>query len=208
MRVVVFGAAGRTGRNIVEQALSRGYHVTAFIHKTRGLEEDAEKGLQAAQGDVLYAGDVDLAVAGHDAVLSALGRSSSRRQVTFPGTKNIVEAMEKTGVRRLIVESAFGAGESAKEMSFLDRFLVRGVLLKSSFRDKDRMERCVEKSRLEWTIVRPPRLTDGPRQGRYRAGERIPLSIRSGMSRGDVADFMLDQVEGVEFVNKKPSVGY
>jgi len=208
MKVVVFGAAGRTGKNIVEQALGRGYHVTAFVHKTRGLEEYAEKGLQAVQGDVLVAGDVNRAVAGHDAVLSALGRSSSRRQVTFPGTKTIVEAMEKTGVRRLIVESAFGAGESSNEMPFLDRLLVRGVLLRSSFRDKDMMERCVEKSRLEWTIVRPPRLTNGPRQGRYRAGERIPLSIRSGMSRGDVADFMLEQIEGEEFVNRKPSVGY
>ena len=208
MKVIVFGASGRTGRNIVEQALGRGYHVTAFIHRTRGLEEYAEKGLQAMQGDVLVAGDVDRAVAGHDAVLSALGRSSSRRQVTFPGTKTIVKAMEKAGVRRLIVESAFGAGESAKEMPFLDRFLVRGVLLRSSFRDKDMMERCVEKSSLEWTIVRPPRLTDGPRRGGYRAGECIPLVIRSGMSRGDVADFMLNQVEGEEFVNKKPSVGY
>jgi len=108
----------------------------------------------------------------------------------------------------LIVESAFGAGESAKEMSFLDRFLVRGVLLRSSFRDKDMMEGYVEKSGLEWTIVRPPRLTDGPRRGRYRAGERIPLNIRSGMSREDAADFMLEQVEGKEFINKKPSVGY
>ncbi|HXW95717.1 MAG TPA: SDR family oxidoreductase [Nitrososphaerales archaeon] len=208
MKVLVFGAAGRTGRNIVDQALNRGYQVTAFIHKTRGIEKDVEKGLQAVQGDVLNFGDVERAVAGHDAVLSALGRGSSRRQVTFPGTKNIVEAMEKLGVRRLIVESAFGAGESAKEMSFLDRFLVRGVLLRSSFRDKDMMEGYVEKSGLEWTIVRPPRLTDGPRRGRYRAGERIPLNIRSGMSREDAADFMLEQVEGKEFINKKPSVGY
>lgn len=204
MKVVVFGASGRTGRDIVEQALSRGYQVTIFIHKTGAF---AGK-LQEVHGDVLDAEDVEKAVTGQDAVLSALGNRNAPKPVTFPGTKNIVDVMGKVGVARLVVESAFGAGESAKEISILDRFLVRGVLLRASFRDKDLMEEYVGRSGLKWTIVRPPRLTDGPRKGSYRAGERIPLNIASGMSRADVADFMLNQVEREEFVNKKPSVGY
>lgn len=205
MKIIVFGASGRTGKHIVEQALGVGYEVTAFIHKTRGLER-LEK-LRMDDGDVLDAAGVEKAVAGHDAVLSALGRGSSPGPVSFPGTKNIVDAMDKAGVQRLIVESALGAGDSARKISFVDRLLVRGVLLRSSYKDKDRMEEYVEKSDLEWTIVRPSRLTDGPRRGAYRAGEQIPLNIASGISRADVADFMLKQVESGDFVRKKPSVG-
>jgi putative NADH-flavin reductase len=205
MKIVVFGASGRTGANIVEQALRRGYGVTAFIHKARGPMR-VEK-LRSVEGDALNLGDVEKAVAGQDAVLSALGRGSSPGPVTFPGTKNIMDAMEKHGVKRLIVESAFGAGDSAKEMSLLDRLFIRGILLRSAYRDKDLMEEYVEKSSLKWTIVRPSRLTDGTRKGIYRAGERIPLNVASGISRADVADFMLKQVQAEDFVRKKPSVG-
>lgn len=207
MRIVVFGAAGRTGRNIIEQGLSRGHMVTAFVHRNkRDLEEG--RTLRIITGDVLNFSDVERAVIGHDAVISALGRGSSPRPITFPGTKNIVDVMKKASINRLIVESAFGAGDSSREISFLDRFFVRGVALRSAFRDKDLMEEYVEKSDLKWTIVRPPRLTDGPKRGGYRAGENIPLNIVSGISRKDVADFMLDQLEETDFICKKPSVGY
>jgi putative NADH-flavin reductase len=115
--------------------------------------------------------------------------------------------MEKAGVRRLIVESAYGAGESARQLSTLGRFVVRDVLLRRAFRDKDAMEEYVERSSLEWTIVRPTRLTEGSRRGDYRAGERISPGLVSGVSRADIADFMLSQVERTDFLRKKPSVG-
>jgi putative NADH-flavin reductase len=202
MKIVVFGATGGTGRNIVEQGLSRGYQVTAFIHKKRGLE--GLTGLSTVTGDVLNVDDVEKAVAGQDVVISALGAG----RVSLDGTRNIVDAMKKAGVQRLIVESAYGAGDSAGELPALNRLLVRGVLLRSQYRAKDLMESYVEKSDLKWTIVRPPRLTDGPKLGNYRAGESIRLDIASGISRADVADFMLKQVEDTEFVRKKPSVAY
>ena len=205
LKIVVFGASGRTGRNIVEQALSRGHEVTAFIHKTRDPERPEV--LQIVEGDVLNVADVEKAVAGKEAVLSALGRSRTQKPVTFPGTKNIADAMKRAGVQRLVVESAFGAGDSAKEISSLDRLFVRGILLRTAFKDKDMMEDHVEKTDLKWTIVRPSRLTDGTKRGNYRAGERIPLSIASGISRADVADFMLKQLETEDFVRKKPSIG-
>jgi putative NADH-flavin reductase len=207
-KIAVFGAAGRTGRNIVEQGLSRGYEVTAFVHRTKNGLVEGEKLLNIVSGDVLNFDDVERAVTGQDGVLSALGRGTSPRAITFPGTKNIVDAMEKTGPKRLVVESALGAGNSMSKISFLDRFFVREVMLRSSFRDKDMMEEYVEKSNLEWTIVRPPRLTDGPRHGSYRAGEHIPLNIASGISRADVADFMLTELYREEFIRKKPLVGY
>lgn len=205
MKIVVFGASGRTGKNIVEQALNGGHEVTVFIHKTRAPEPPGR--LRTVEGDVLKADDVEKAVAGQDAVLSALGRGRSFGPLTSQGTKNIVDAMKRAGVRRLIVESAFGAGDSAKEISFLDRLFVRGLLLRGAFKDKDVMEEYLETSGLEWTIVRPSRLTDGPKLGGYRVGEHIPLNIASGISRADVADFMLKQVEAQDFVRKKPSIG-
>ena len=176
--------------------------MTAFIHKKRGLEGLA--GLSTVTGDVLNTDDVEKAVANQDAVISALGAG----KVSFEGTKNIVDAMKKAGVRRLIVESAYGAGDSAKELPILNRLIVRDVLLRTQFRAKDLMESYVEKSDLDWTIVRPPRLTDGPRRGNYRAGDRIPLDILSGISRADVAEFMLKQVEDIEFLRKEPSLAY
>jgi putative NADH-flavin reductase len=202
IKIIVFGATGGTGRNIVEQGLSREYRVTAFIHKKRGLEGLA--GLSTVTGDVLNRDDVEKAVANQDAVISAIGAG----KVSFDGTKNIVDAMKKAGVRRLIVESAYGAGDSARELPILNRLIIRDVLLRSQFRAKDLMESYVEKSDLEWTIVRPPRLTDGPRRRNYRTGDRIPLDILSGISRADVAEFMLKQVEDVEFVRREPSVAY
>jgi putative NADH-flavin reductase len=206
MKVVVFGASGRTGRQIVEQALGRGYQVTAFIHVTGGFEDDAR--VRTVRGDVLNADDVKNGVSGQDAVLSALGRGASKTPATSAGTRNIINEMQKAGVTRLIVESAFGAGDSARQISIPDRLLVRGVLLRTGYQAKDRMEEDIEKSGLRWTIVRPPRLTDGTRRGHYRAGEHISLNLASGISRADVADFMLNQVEGEDFVGKKPSIGY
>jgi putative NADH-flavin reductase len=202
MKIVVFGATGGTGSNVVREGLNRGYRVTAFIHRRGGLE--GLDGLSTATGDVLNGDDVEKAVANQDAVISALGAG----KVSSDGTKNIIGAMGKFGVRRLVVESAYGAGDSARELPVLNRLLVRNVLLRSQYRAKDLMEKYVENSDLQWTIVRPPRLTNGPRRGKYRAGERIPLDILSGISRADVADFMLKQVEDTEFVRKKPSVAY
>lgn len=206
MKVIVFGASGGTGREIVEQALDRGYRVTAFIHVTAAFEGDDR--VQTVHGDVLNADDVKKSVSGQDAVLSALGRGASKNPATSAGTRSIIDEMRKAGVARLVVESAFGAGDSARQISVLDRFFVRGVLLRSGYKAKDRMEEDIEKSGLRWTIVRPTRLTNGARRGHYRAGEHIPLNIASGISRADVADFMLNQVEGEEFVSKKPSLGY
>ena len=97
IKIIVFGATGGTGKNIVEQGLSRGYRMTAFIHKKRGLEGLA--GLSTVTGDVLNREDVEKAVADQDAVISALGAG----KVSFDGTRNIVDAMKKAGVRRLIV---------------------------------------------------------------------------------------------------------
>jgi putative NADH-flavin reductase len=206
MKIVVFGAAGRTGRNIVGQGLKEGHEITAFVHKTKHFAESTP-GLLILTGDVLSAVDVENAVANQDAVVSALGvASSSRRQVLSIGTRNIINAMKRHGVHRLIVQSAHGAGDSSREMSFIARVAIRGVLLKPQFDDKDLMERFITESDLEWTIVRPTRLTNGRETGKLRVGERIPIGRSSRVSRADVAHFMLDQLRSAEYIHRAPTI--
>jgi len=206
MRVAAFGATGGTGRNVVEQGLSRGLEITAFVHKTPGFDRPVPH-MSVANGDVLNPGDVEKAVENQDAVVSTLGvPRDSHQPVVSEGTRNIISAMKKFGVERLIVESAHGAGDSALEMPLFIRLVVRGVLLKNQFDDKDQMERLVRESDLKWTVVRPARLTDGPATGKFRAGERIAHGMPPSVSRADVARFMLDQLESTEYVRRMPTI--
>jgi putative NADH-flavin reductase len=206
MKIVVFGAAGRTGRSIVEEGLEAGHEITAFVHKTKYLAEGTP-GLVIVTGDVLNAVDVENAVANQDAVVSALGvASSSRQKVLSIGTGNIIDAMKKHVVHRLIVQSAHGAGDSSREMSFIARVAIRGVLLRAQFTDKDLMERYIADSGLEWTIIRPTRLTNGRETGKLRVGERIPIGRSSKVSRADVARFMIDQLLSADYIRRAPTI--
>jgi len=205
-RIAVFGATGGTGRSVIEQALAQGYEVTAFVHGAHGLPDGAST-VRVVHGDVLNPEDVEEAVADQNAVISVLGMAGNAREpVVSEGTRNIVNAMKKLSVERLIVQSAHGAAESARELPFPVRFVMRGVLLRNPFKDKDRMERIVKESGLCWTIVRPTRLTDGPKTGLSRAGERIPVGASPSISHADVADFLLRQLQSTEYVHQTPTV--
>jgi putative NADH-flavin reductase len=208
MRLAVFGATGRTGKNVVEQAIRRGFDVTAFARAGRTLP-DGPAATRVVRGDALNAADVEHAIVGQEAVISTLGvPGSTKSPVVSEGTRNIVDAMTRHGVSRLVVQSVHGASESAAELSPLIRYLARGLFLRYQYLDKDRMEELVRESGLEWTIVRPARLTEGPRKGRYRAGEKIRVGVFSTISRADVAEFMLNQVGSTEYVRKTPTVSY
>jgi putative NADH-flavin reductase len=206
LKIAVFGATGGTGRSVVEQALAQGYEITAFVHGAKELTNGASA-VRVVRGDVLNPEDVEEAVAGQNAVISVLGVAGNAREpVVSEGTRNIVNAMKKFGVERLIVQSAHGDAESARELPFPVRFVVRSILLRGPFQDKDRMERIVRESSLRWTIVHPTRLTNGPKTGRYRAGERIPTGASPSISHADVADFLLKQLQSAEYVHKTPTV--
>jgi putative NADH-flavin reductase len=122
------------------------------------------------------------------------------------GTANIMAAMANAGVLRLIVQSAHGAGDSATEVFFPVRFLMRRVLLNHPFHDKDQMETLVRYRALAWTIVRPTRLTDEPATGHYRTGEHLPLGLSPSISRADVADFLLEQVNSDQYLHRAPTI--
>jgi nucleoside-diphosphate-sugar epimerase len=161
-RLLIFGATGGTGMQLVHQALERGYHVTAFVRDPTKLDIEDDK-LEFFIGNFLDADAVDQAMsAGFDAVLSPIGIYQREYKTTLSdGTKNILAAMKKHGIARLLVVSSMGAGDSKGQGSWLVRAYSR-FMLKYVIWDKDTQETDIRASGLDWTIVRPPRLLHTP----------------------------------------------
>jgi len=166
MRLLVLGATGKTGARIVEQALDRGHAVTAFVRDPNKMII-SHSDLQIVAGNILDPKSMEAAFAEPvDAVISALGIFHREPRTDLSdGTRNVLEAMKRHGVRRLAVVSSLGAGDSRGQGNFLARNLQR-MLLSHVIDDKDRQEADVQASDLDWTLVRPPRLLDGPATGR------------------------------------------
>ena len=195
-RLLIVGATGGTGRQLVTQALERGYAVTAFVRDPSRLQVDHPQ-LTIIQGDVLDEGAVKAAVCGQDAVLSALGhkRFFQPTRILSEGTRNILRAMDTQGVPRLICETSLGIGDSAGRMGLYYTFFVIPVILAFYFWDKTRQERMIAGSKVDWVIVRPAVLTNGDKRGRSNHGRRVGgFLLTARISRADVADFMLNQL--------------
>jgi putative NADH-flavin reductase len=197
MRLLILGATGGTGAQLTRQALERGHSVTAFVRSPQKMA--AHEKLQIVQGDARDAGELARALREHDAVLSSLGAApgSKRDQdIRETGARSTVEAMRRTNVRRLLVVSAAMLYPDASLAGSIVRFILR-----RHARDLAAMERVVEASDLEWTIVRPPRLTNGPLTGRYRISEQHapPSGV---ISRADCAHAILDFAEKHEYVRR------
>jgi putative NADH-flavin reductase len=209
MKLLVFGATGGTGRELVEQALAQGHEVTAYARNPAKLGDITHARLQVIRGDVLDAAAVEQAVPGHDAVVCAIGAGAGRTSLREDGTRNIVRAMEKVGVRRLICQSSMGVGDSRANLGFLTKCVIVPVFLRHAFADHERQEAVVKESDLDWTIVRPPHLKDGPRTGAYRHGfPTTDTGIQGQISRADVADFMLKQLTEDTYLHQTPGLSY
>ncbi len=206
MKLAIFGATGPTGQQLVKQALEQGHSVTALARTPEKLTI-RHSSLRMLKGNVLDMAAVEETIAGSDAVLSCLGRRNPFRGKgdVWKGTHNIIVAMKKAGVRRLIVESAYGAG-SSREFASVGMKLVTSTLLGWAYKEKELLEPEVMSSGLDWVIVRPPALRDGPKTGEYRVGERLRLSVRNWINRADVADFMLKQAASDEWLRKTPTI--
>jgi putative NADH-flavin reductase len=209
MKLLVFGSTGGTGRELVKQALKQGHEVTAFARSPDKLSDLTHPSLQVVRGDVLDPAAVEKAVAGHDAVLCAIGTGAGRSTLREEGTRNIVRAMEKAGVQRLICQSSMGVGDSRANLGFLTKYLIVPVFLRHAFADHERQEAVVKESTLDWIIVRPPHLKDGPWTGTYRHGfPTTDTDIQGKISRADVADFMLKQLADTTYLHQTPGVSY
>ena len=190
MKLAIFGATGKTGIAVVEQALEQGNQVTAFVRDQARMAIEDER-LTMVTGDVFDPARVAQAIEGQDAVVCVLGAGSDLKKTTVrtDGTINIINGMKKHAVKRLLVVTAMGVGESWDTLSFVNK-LFFATLLKSSRSDHEAQEAVVKASELDWTIIRPSGLTDTPRTGKYNAGENIP-AVTSKIARADVADLIL-----------------
>jgi uncharacterized protein YbjT (DUF2867 family) len=206
MRILVLGATGRTGRELLQQGLARKHELTAFARRPADLE-GAGRGLKIHRGDILDEASVDGAVRGQDAVLFALGpRSRSDGRTQSEGTRLLISAMEAHGVKRLILLSAIGVGESLRQSGLFGAVLVP-LALRPVFADKERQEQLVTGSRLDWTIVRPTHLTVKPALARIRVETDFQTRVGWSIPRANVAAFMLDELEQRRFVHCKPTLG-
>jgi putative NADH-flavin reductase len=199
-RLLVLGATGGVGRELVKQALKRGHKVTAFVRSPQKLG-GPQDGLKVIRGNLL-AEEIGAALAGHDAVISAVGPPGpGRTSVAQESARAIVAAMEATGVRRLLI---VGVAVLFEDAGILAR-LLRRTLLRGVADDSAAMEQIVKATRFDWTIVRPPRLTNGLRTERYGvADDHLPNGAggASAISRADVAHFILEELDRSEHLRR------
>lgn len=202
MRLALFGATGGTGRQVLAQALAAGHSVTALVRDPARLPEQA--GLTRIIGDVLDPEATRRCVEGADAAICVLGSHGRGAPIEALGTACLLEAMRAHGVRRLVAVTSLGVGDSRQQLNPLFR-IIMDLTLKPIMQAKAEQERLIQASGLDWTIVRPGGLTDGPRTGRYRSG--LDRAIRGGrISRADVADFVLRQVTETTYLCQTPAV--
>ena len=205
MRLLVFGASGKTGHELVRQAVDRGHSVTAFV-RTPGKFAITGPSVRVVEGNVADSAAVSNAITGHDAVVSALGVSKplTHDPDVIEGIRNIVSAMEEHGVRRLIYLSFIGVRESRAAVGFVLRYIAP-IPLRHEIADHEVKESLIRSSRLDWTIVRPPKLTNGPSTGNYRSGDDIstwkPVPM---LSRSDLAHFVLQELAESKYVHRMP----
>jgi putative NADH-flavin reductase len=195
MKILVFGASGRTGKELVKQGLELGHTITAFVRSPSKLRL-ADTHLRVTQGDIVDRGAVEAAVRGHDAVVCALGAPSllKRDPAVVVGMHNILLAMELEGVKRLSYLSADTVRAARDQLGAVRKLFVP-VIFSASSADHELIEAMIKSSRVDWTIVRPPMLTNGERNGAYQSGERLDAGFTiPRVSRADVAAFMLREL--------------
>jgi putative NADH-flavin reductase len=206
LRLLVFGATGGTGRQVVGLALEQGHRVTAFARRP-GAVTSQHANLAVFTGDVLDAAAVSEAVAGHDVVISALGTREGDDWILPQATDHICIAMKELGVGRIICVSTLGVGESRAQLGPI--FGVLAADLPETLAEKEAQEQVIRESGLDWIIVRPGALTDSPRTGVYRCvTDPAVLLPRAWISRADVADFILKHLAGDEYVHQAVSLAY
>lgn len=208
MRLTVFGATGGIGTQVVRQAREAGHEVTAVVRDPGRLAVPGGAGLDVIRADVMDPAAITPAVQGADAVVSALGpRGTGPTTVHTDGVGSILRAMEKAGVRRLVAVSASGAFADDGDGT-VTRLVVKPILqrlLRNAFVDVRRMEELIRASGTDWTIMRPPRLTNGPRRS-YRTA--VDGHVGFTISRADVADAILTALATPSTIGHHLGVGY
>jgi putative NADH-flavin reductase len=207
MKLVVIGATGGSGSQIVAQALAAGHIVTAIVRRPAAITLQHPR-LEVIRGDVFELATLAQPIRGQDAVVSALGVTTTGPTTLFStGIANIMQAMQSAGVRRLMCVSASGLDPGPGLLRWLAR-QVLWLMFKEAYTDMARMEAAVKASDLDWTIVRPPRLTNGPHTGQYPMAVNQHLARGWSISRADLADYIVTHLEDLQTYGAQVEVAY
>lgn len=210
-KIIVFGATGGTGKEVVKQALEKGFLVTAIIRNPSAFNID-HPNLKIVQGDVLQPATFEKEITGKTAVISCLGTGRSTKPTTVysQGIKNIISEMNKADLKRLICISAVAISAN-KEMGFFIRTISKVVLqkiLKEPYKDMCLMEKEVKNNNINWTIVRPPMLKNSKLTGEYRVAVHSHLKRPFSISRADLAHYLLSIINNAETFQSKTEIAY
>ena len=207
MRILIIGGTRGCGLQCLRQGIDRGHTIRVLA---RSPPRSPAAGVQVVAGDARAAAVVADAVAGQDAVVVAIGRRPTLRPVALfsQALGNVVLAMSQAGVARLVYLTGVGAGDSRGHGGFWYDRVIQPVLLRTIYADKDASEQLVRACPLRWTLVRPARLTNGSTTAQYRILNDLRHIVAGTIARGDVAHFVLDELERNEFVGKAPLLTY
>jgi putative NADH-flavin reductase len=208
MNVLIFGATGGTGRCLVSQGLEQGRHMTALVRNPGALTSE-NPDLTIIKGGLSDGPSIASALQGANAVMSVLGNKTGNAlfkpiTVISQSLPAILSAMRQAGVDRLLFVTSFGINS---EMFWPEKVLLR-TLFGNLFADLPAQEKLIAESGLNWTIVRPARLTNGPKTGVYRCGEHIYIHPFTSISRADVADFLWKEAVSPEHQRKVVTISY
>lgn len=210
MKIVVFGATGGTGKQVVERALADGHEVVATARKPEAIAAQHEK-LRVVKADVLDAASVEAAVAGADAIISAIGPADNKKPGTLisRGVENMVRAAKKAGVKRFVLESGLMVSDG-HALSFIGRsaLSIFRRMNRALYEDKVLAEGTVRASDLDWVILRPPMLVHAPAKGGYKHGENARINPTKSLSHADAAEILVRAATEPEFVHTTQEVGY
>lgn len=200
MKLLIIGATGLTGRHVLECALNSGDSITVLARKPEALE-DVKDEITVIKGDATSKDDVIQAMAGQDIVISTLGTGKSLRanELFTRAAKALVDAAKQTGVTRLIWLSSFGVGDTFQDATIMQKLMYK-TLLRNLYKNKDESEKIIKASNLQWTIVYPTTLTNGPAKRNYRVAERMKMKGANRISRADVADFIYNAAKSDEWI--------
>ncbi len=207
MKIAIFGGSGRTGQHVVKQALEKGHQVVVLARNPDKLTIN-HPDLKIIQGDVKDLNAVQQTITEVEAVLSVLGPTSNQPIFDVSqGMTNILTAMEKDGVRRLVITAGAGVGDPNDEPKFFNHmmnFLLK-MMAKNVLADMSQVVEMTRASDLDWTVVRLPMLTDDPKTGNVKVGY-VGKGMGSRISRADIAEFMLSQLTDQTYIHKSPAI--
>jgi putative NADH-flavin reductase len=209
MKLLVIGASRGIGLELLRQALAAGHEVTAIARRPQRLHIINEN-LKVIKGDIRDKYVIEEAVHGQDAVCITIGIIPTLQPVSVfsEGTMRVVEAMNKSSCKRIICVTGIGAGDSRGHGGFLYDKIFKPLLLKTIYEDKNRQEAIIRESGLDWVLVRPGFLTNGPRTGKYRVLTELSGVKAGKIPRADVADFMLREAAEMKHKGQTPLLMY